>query len=118
MRRSFLRFHKAAAILTIYGLMSPVFAFAIDGKPASKSLSDDQKIIHVLNRLGFGARPGDVEKVRAISPIAEACNLDDAPEPFYLQTGAFELIARIARALMFVPIGLPFGSCAQPSAIR
>ena len=66
MRRSFLRFHKAAAILTIYGLMSPVFAFAIDGKPASKSLSDDQKIIHVLNRLGFGARPGDVEKVRAI----------------------------------------------------
>jgi len=46
--------------------MSPIFAFAIDGKPAKKSLSDDQKIIHVLNRLGFGARPGDVEKVRAI----------------------------------------------------
>ena len=26
-------------------------------------------------------------------------NLDDAPEPFYLQTGAFELVARIARWL-------------------
>src|SRR6188768_2980386 len=66
MRRSFLRFHKTAAILTLCGLMSPIFAFAIDGKPAAKALSDDQKIIHVLNRLGFGARPGDVEKVRAI----------------------------------------------------
>jgi len=27
---------------------------------------DDQAIIHVLNRIGFGPRPGDVEKVRAI----------------------------------------------------
>jgi hypothetical protein len=44
----------------------PDVVFAIDGKPVIKSLSDDQKIIHVLNRLGFGARPGDVEKVRAI----------------------------------------------------
>ena len=26
----------------------------------------DQAIIHVLNRIGFGPRPGDVEKVRAI----------------------------------------------------
>src|ERR1043165_4442901 len=27
---------------------------------------DDQAILHVLNRLGFGPRPGDVERVRAI----------------------------------------------------
>ena len=32
----------------------------------AKSLSEDQKILHVLNRLGFGARPGDVEKVKKI----------------------------------------------------
>ncbi len=32
----------------------------------AKSLTEDQKILHVLNRLGFGARPGDVEKVKAI----------------------------------------------------
>lgn len=31
-----------------------------------KPLTDDQKVLHVLNRLGFGARPGDVEKVKAI----------------------------------------------------
>ncbi|HEY2866151.1 MAG TPA: DUF1800 domain-containing protein, partial [Pyrinomonadaceae bacterium] len=30
------------------------------------SLTDDQKILHVLNRLGFGARSGDVDKVRKI----------------------------------------------------
>ena len=29
-------------------------------------MTEDQKILHVLNRLGFGARPGDVEKVKAM----------------------------------------------------
>jgi uncharacterized protein (DUF1800 family) len=29
-------------------------------------LSDDQRILHVLNRLGFGARPGDIERVKAM----------------------------------------------------
>lgn len=48
-------------------MCAPVFAFS-DGRPDSKakSLSEDQKILHVLNRLGFGARPGDVEKVKAM----------------------------------------------------
>lgn len=31
-----------------------------------RSLTEDQRIIHVLNRLGFGARPGDVERVKAM----------------------------------------------------
>ncbi|MDQ2687585.1 MAG: DUF1800 domain-containing protein, partial [Armatimonadota bacterium] len=30
----------------------------------ARALTEDQKIVHVLNRLGFGPRPGDVEKVR------------------------------------------------------
>jgi uncharacterized protein (DUF1800 family) len=29
-------------------------------------LSDEQKAVHVLNRLGFGPRPGDVERVLAV----------------------------------------------------
>jgi uncharacterized protein (DUF1800 family) len=29
-------------------------------------LNEDQRILHVLNRLGFGARPGDLEHVKAI----------------------------------------------------
>jgi SAM-dependent methyltransferase len=46
-----------------------------------------------------GTGNADRAKVKAISPLADACNLDDAPEPFYLQTGAFELVARIAKWL-------------------
>ncbi|HEU4614760.1 MAG TPA: class I SAM-dependent methyltransferase [Kofleriaceae bacterium] len=46
-----------------------------------------------------GTGSADRDKVRAISPLADAVNLDDAPEPFYLQTGAFELVARIGRWL-------------------
>lgn len=33
---------------------------------SSAALSADQRILHVLNRLGFGARPGDLERVRAM----------------------------------------------------
>ena len=32
----------------------------------SVRLTEDQRILHVLNRLGFGARPGDVERVKAM----------------------------------------------------
>jgi uncharacterized protein DUF1800 len=31
---------------------------------AASSLQDDQRILHVLNRLGYGPRPGDLERVR------------------------------------------------------
>ncbi len=31
-----------------------------------KKLTEEQRIVHVLNRLGFGARPGDVERVKAL----------------------------------------------------
>lgn len=46
-----------------------------------------------------GTGTADRAMVRAICPLADAVHLDDAPEPFHLQTGAFELVARIARWL-------------------
>src|SRR5215471_18513524 len=52
------------AAFTLYSFVMPVLAFGLTPPAASKSLTEDQKIIHVLNRLGFGARPGDVEKVK------------------------------------------------------
>ncbi|MDX6402680.1 MAG: hypothetical protein QOH70_135 [Blastocatellia bacterium] len=70
---SFLR--RIAATLSIAALLASTFgitAQSMNGglKPAaSKSagrLSEDQRILHVLNRLGFGARPGDVERVKAM----------------------------------------------------
>ena len=33
---------------------------------SQKTLTEDEKIIHVLNRLGFGPRPDDVQKVKAM----------------------------------------------------
>ena len=38
-------------------------ALAVYSAPAFGA--DDQRILHVLNRLAFGPRPGDVERVRA-----------------------------------------------------
>jgi uncharacterized protein (DUF1800 family) len=67
MKKSFRRLRALTVALTLYSMMTPLFVIAgIDDKPSRKSLTEDQKIIHVLNRLGFGARPGDVEKVRSI----------------------------------------------------
>src|SRR5437773_7663810 len=63
----------AGAILCLAALRAGTFGFGINAQnrkaPASKSaakLSEDQRILHVLNRLGFGARPGDLERVKAM----------------------------------------------------
>jgi uncharacterized protein (DUF1800 family) len=59
------------SLFFILALFSGTFAFALTGQAGagdtkSKALTEDQKIWHVLNRLGYGARPGDVEKVKAM----------------------------------------------------
>ena len=51
----------AAAVVLV--LATPILAqrdSAVPSKP------DVRTITHVLNRIGFGARPGDVERVRAL----------------------------------------------------
>jgi uncharacterized protein (DUF1800 family) len=55
---------KIVALILLFLLTQP-FAFA-QKQPKPKSLTEEQRIIHVLNRLGFGARPGDVERVKAM----------------------------------------------------
>ena len=35
-------------------------------RPKTQKLTEEQRVVHVLNRLGFGARPGDVERVKAM----------------------------------------------------
>src|SRR5712664_1736632 len=64
---------QAGAILCLVALLASTFVVGINAQnmkaSASKSaakLSQDQRILHVLNRLGFGARPGDVERVKAM----------------------------------------------------
>jgi uncharacterized protein (DUF1800 family) len=45
--------------------MLPALASA-KSKTTSVKLSGDQKILHLLNRIGYGARVGDLERVRAL----------------------------------------------------
>ena len=55
---------KISAFLMILAVFSPTLLTAkhINQKNEKKSLTETQKIIHVLNRLGFGVRAGDGEK--------------------------------------------------------
>ena len=56
--RSFTR--TIAAVLAAAALTASSSSSAVPSKP------DDKTILHVLNRIGFGARPGDVDRVRQI----------------------------------------------------
>ncbi|MEP6945845.1 MAG: DUF1800 domain-containing protein [Acidobacteriota bacterium] len=57
---------KLAVFVMVMSFMTPLAAFGAKPPAAVKPLTEDQKILHVLNRLGFGARPGDLERVKAI----------------------------------------------------
>jgi uncharacterized protein (DUF1800 family) len=66
MKGNYSLIHKITAFVMLFALCAPVFAFDDGLTKKGKALTEDQKIMHVLNRLGFGARPGDVEKVKAM----------------------------------------------------
>src|SRR3989475_7473921 len=64
---------RIAALIATTSIVASTFAGVISAqsmKPQrsrkAATLTEDQRILHVLNRLGFGARPGDVERVRAM----------------------------------------------------
>ncbi|HEY0406795.1 MAG TPA: DUF1800 domain-containing protein [Pyrinomonadaceae bacterium] len=61
---------RAAALLAILTLTLPSLFWHTSAQrqqPATaQRLSEEQRVLHVLNRLGYGARPGDIERVRAI----------------------------------------------------
>lgn len=48
-------------------------------RASATRLNEDQRILHVLNRLGFGARPGDLEHVKAIG-LEQYINQQLSPE--------------------------------------
>src|SRR5437763_16503199 len=56
----------ALRVLPVVGLAFVLVgrgAAAADESHESQPLSERQRVIHVLNRLGYGPRPGDVERV-------------------------------------------------------
>ncbi|MDT4956155.1 MAG: hypothetical protein QOJ02_4293 [Acidobacteriota bacterium] len=60
---------SSVALLSVWMLLVGTFAFVpatVAQQQKAQRLTQEQRILHVLNRLGFGARPGDVERVRAM----------------------------------------------------
>src|SRR6266404_7513202 len=64
---------RAVAIVStlalLAGTLAPeIISFAAPQRQSGQTrrLADEQRIVHVLNRLGFGARPGDVARVQAM----------------------------------------------------
>lgn len=70
MKSTFSSIQKFTAFLMLAALLIPGFSIGASAQmmsgAKSKTLTEDKKILHALNRLGFGARPGDVERVKAI----------------------------------------------------
>jgi len=57
---------KSIAFILLLAITSTQALVSAQKRPKAKSLTEEQRIVHVLNRLGFGARPGDVERVKAL----------------------------------------------------
>ncbi len=64
---------RCSAVLIIAAVFSATFGVAASTRRTNSPtgqliarLTEDQRILHVLNRLGFGARPGDLERVKAL----------------------------------------------------
>lgn len=60
---------RVVALFCSLTLLAPLLGRAVVGQQKQKpnaALTEEQRIFHVLNRLGFGARPGDLQRVKAI----------------------------------------------------
>src|SRR5689334_1830882 len=69
----------AAVVAVSFAARAGGIANAKDAIP-----NDDRTILHVLNRIGFGPRPGDVERVRTIGLqkyIEQQLYPDRLPDP-------------------------------------
>ena len=74
MNKDYSIIHKITAFLMLTALLIPATMLRVNAqsmmKPTTdakmKPLSENQKILQILNRLSYGARPGDVEKVKQI----------------------------------------------------
>lgn len=76
------RFNWSASVSAlVVGVLAPCVWAGTDEAPP---LCDRQKVVHVLNRLGYGPRPGDVERVETMgidAYIREQLHPEDIPDP-------------------------------------
>ena len=62
----FTNLKKTVALTLLLALTATQPLVSAEKRAKSQNLTEEQRIVHVLNRLGFGARPGDVERVKAM----------------------------------------------------
>src|SRR5215216_1104260 len=57
---------KSIALILLLAMLAAQSIATAQKRPKTRGLTEEQRIVHVLNRLGFGARPGDVERVKTL----------------------------------------------------
>src|SRR5215207_4585166 len=65
-RRAPRAFAFVAALALVSNNLLIGVAQAQGAKASAQKLTEEQRVVHVLNRLAFGARPGEVERVRKL----------------------------------------------------
>ena len=60
------RFRRPAVVVAAACVLSLAAGSALDGRSKPPDHPDARTVAHVLNRIGFGARPGDVARVQAM----------------------------------------------------
>jgi len=63
-RRAPRAFALVAALALLSNNLLLASAQTAAAKASAQKMTEEQRVVHVLNRLGFGVRPGDVERVR------------------------------------------------------
>ncbi|HEX6186050.1 MAG TPA: DUF1800 domain-containing protein [Pyrinomonadaceae bacterium] len=59
-------FALVAALALLSNNLLPASAQTASARATAQKMTEEQRVVHVLNRLAFGARPGDVERVRKL----------------------------------------------------
>jgi uncharacterized protein (DUF1800 family) len=57
---------KPTLALAMLSLVAPLAPASASWTSAGKKLTEEQKILHLLNRIGYGPRPGDLGRVKRI----------------------------------------------------
>ena len=70
MRNQLLRPRRALAVVAAAGLMTLLSGSIAAQRSAVPAKADTRTVVHVLNRIGFGPRPGDIERVQQIGLAA------------------------------------------------
>jgi uncharacterized protein (DUF1800 family) len=99
-----------AAAATVFLLWAGVGSMTAQRTGSVPANADDRTIHHVLNRLGYGARPGDVERVRKLglaAYIEQQLHPDEVPDSAIdVRLAAFSTLSMSTSALAdeyFIP---------------